>query len=443
MKFLPRHRLYLGISIGIFVLHVAVAAVAKPSFKLTLVGDAFPCALLLVAILAVAENFRRRDGLLPVFWKLIAAGLATMLLSQIYWFYYDSMRQFAAPSPVPGDTLFLLAHVFFLSALALRPHSSSAGRDLRIRRLDLALLTLWWFALYGYFSWPWQAVVTDFSKYNPHYYLLALIMHLVLIFALAVLAYRNDGMWRRLYLHLLFAVCLIAGGNLLLSVLIDRGIYYAGGFFDTPFFLAAVWFTYLAGFGPALQPHEDPRPNREVQQSLWTARIAMLAVLTLPVLAFLGYYEQGIPPAITAFRLRLVFAAMFLIGTLAFWKLSLLSRELVRLVNLTHSSVENLRGVQTRIAQSQKLAALGRLAAGATHEVSNPLTAILGYSELLADVPTLSEDDRQCAQEIQVQVRHAHAAVVSLRNTLRSAPNELRIPLDEHPTVSDKESSAT
>jgi len=257
------------------------------------------------------------------------------------------------------------------------------------------------------------------------------------------LAYRNDGMWRRLYLNLLIAFCLIAGGNLLLSVLIDRGIYYAGGFFDTPFFLSTVWFTYLAGFGPALQPRDDPRPNREVQQSLWTARVAMLAVLTLPMIAFFGYYQVGIPAAITVFRLRLVFAAMFLIGTLAFWKLSLLSRELVRLVNLTHSSVENLRAVQNRIAQSQKLAALGRLAAGATHEVSNPLTAILGYSELLADVPTLSPEDRLCAQEIQVQVRHAHAAVVSLRNTLRSAPSELRIPLEEHPTVSDKDSSAT
>jgi signal transduction histidine kinase len=63
---------------------------------------------------------------------------------------------------------------------------------------------------------------------------------------------------------------------------------------------------------------------------------------------------------------------------------------------------------------------LGRLAAGATHEVSNPLTAILGYSELLADIPTLSAEDRQCAQEIQVQVHRAQAAVISLRNSLRA-----------------------
>jgi hypothetical protein len=59
-----------------------------------------------------------------------------------------------------------------------------------------------------------------------------------------VLAYRNDGLWRRLYLHLLIAFCLIAVGNLLLSMLIDHGGHYAGSFFDTPFFVSAVWFTY-------------------------------------------------------------------------------------------------------------------------------------------------------------------------------------------------------
>jgi hypothetical protein len=430
MNLLSRQRLYFAMSIAIFVVHLGVAAIAKPSFPLTLVGDAFPCALLIIAILAVSENFRQGSGLLPLFWKLTAAGLVMMLFSQIYWFYFDSPRTFTMASPVPGDTLFLLAHVFFLSALALRPHCASTSRDLRIRWLDFALLTFWWFALYGYFSWPWQAVVTDFSKYNPAYYLLALIQHLVLIGALALLAYRNHGQWRRLYLHLLVAFCLIAGGNLLLSVLINRGSYYAGGFLDTPFFLSLVWYTYLAGLGPALQPHDDPRPDREVKQSLWGARIVMLAVLSLPLIAFVGYFEPGIPPSIATFRLRLVFAAMFLIGTLAFWKLNLLSRELVRLVNLTHRSVENLKEVQNRIAQSQKLAALGRLAAGATHEVSNPLTAILGYSELLADLPALSAEDRQCAQEIQAQVHCAQAAVISLRNTLRT-PASVRQTLGE------------
>jgi len=111
---------------------------------------------------------------------------------------------------------------------------------------------------------------------------------------------------------------------------------------------------------------------------------------------------------------------------LAFWKLNLLARELAHLVNLTHASIENLKSVQSRITQSQKFAALGRLAAGATHEISNPLTAILGYSELLADIPALSADDRENAQVIQQQVHRAQSAVNSLRNSLRG-------PAEPHP----------
>jgi hypothetical protein len=250
MKLLPRHKFFLALSVGIFVLHLVVAAVAKPSFGLTLFGDGISCALLFVAILAVAENSRARSGILPLFWKLISAGLFVMLFSQIYWFYFDSLRRFSSPSPIPGDSLFLLAHVFFLSALALRPHSSSASRDLRIRGLDFVLLTLWWFTLYGYFSFPWQSIVHDFSKYNPSFYFLAFVQHLVLIGALSFLCWRNPGRWRSFYGHFIFAFVLIAAGNLLLSVAIDSGVYYAASFFDTPFFLALVWFTVAACFGP-------------------------------------------------------------------------------------------------------------------------------------------------------------------------------------------------
>jgi two-component system NtrC family sensor kinase len=110
---------------------------------------------------------------------------------------------------------------------------------------------------------------------------------------------------------------------------------------------------------------------------------------------------------------------MFVLGILVFWKINLLARELVHLVQLTQASVENLKSVQARLAHSQKLSALGRLAAGAAHEISNPLTAILGYSELLADNPSLNPDDRQQAAAIQRQVHHAQAAVNSLRDSLR------------------------
>lgn len=427
MSIQPRHKIFLGFAGAIFLLHLGVAAFAKPTFWLTMFGDALPCGLLIAAILAVRENFRFHRGALPLYWKLMAAGLFQMLLSEAYWFYYDSLRRYSSPSPVIGDTLFLLAHVFFLSAFVLRPHSASAGSDMRLRHLDFALLTFWWLALYGYFALPWQIVIQDFTKYNPTFYLLALIQHLMIIIGLAIVWKRSTGLWRTFYGSFICLFVLIAAGKLTVSVAIDQGVYYSGSFYDTSFLLSLFLVTVVATFGPSLQPEEDKTPNREINQSLWTARIAMVAIVSLPVIALFGSFEKNVPEDVAAFRLRLVFAAMLLLGGLVFWKLTLLARELRRLVRLSHASLENLKSVQAQVTHSQKLAALGRLAAGATHEISNPLTAILGYSELLTDIPSLSPPDRESAQIIQKQVHCAQAAVNSLRNTLRS-PDSL------HPT---------
>jgi hypothetical protein len=431
MSIQPRHKIFLGLACAIFLLHGGVAAFARPSFALTILGDALPCALLIVAILAVRDNFRFQRGVLPLFWKLMAAGLFQMLLSEAYWFYYDSLRRYSTPSPVIGDTLFLLAHVFFLSAFALRPHSASAGGDMRLRHLDFALLTLWWLALYAYFALPWQIVVQDFSNYNPAHYRLDLIQHLMIILGLFIGWKRSTGLWRTFYGSSIFLFGLIAGASLLLEVTIDRGVYYCGGFYDTPFLLSLLLVTVVATFGPSLEPEEDKAPNREINQSLWTARVAMVAILSLPVIALFGSFEKNVPEDVAAFRLRLVFGAMLLLSSLVFWKLTLLARGLRRLVRLSQASLENLKNVQARVTHSQKLAALGRLAAGATHEISNPLTAILGYSELLTDVPSLSPPDRESAQIIQKQVHRAQAAVNSLRNSLRN-------PNSPHPTRVDE-----
>ncbi|MCB9762862.1 MAG: HAMP domain-containing protein [Alphaproteobacteria bacterium] len=46
---------------------------------------------------------------------------------------------------------------------------------------------------------------------------------------------------------------------------------------------------------------------------------------------------------------------------------------------------QELRQVQEELIRSEKLASVGRLAAGIAHEVGNPLAAVLGYTELLAE----------------------------------------------------------
>src|SRR4029077_1469983 len=87
-------------------------------------------------------------------------------------------------------------------------------------------------------------------------------------------------------------------------------------------------------------------------------------------------------------------------------------------------SVDNLQRLQAQMVQSEKLISLGQLAAGAAHEINNPLTAILGYSDLLADDSTLPEKARGTASKIRDQARRTKTLVGNLLSFARQVPPE-------------------
>jgi len=90
----------------------------------------------------------------------------------------------------------------------------------------------------------------------------------------------------------------------------------------------------------------------------------------------------------------------------------------------SEQSVENLQRLQAQMVQSEKLISLGQLAAGAAHEINNPLTAILGYSDLLADDSTLPEKARGTASKIRDQARRTKTLVGNLLSFARQVPPE-------------------
>lgn len=89
------------------------------------------------------------------------------------------------------------------------------------------------------------------------------------------------------------------------------------------------------------------------------------------------------------------------------------------------------RKLEQQIVQSERLAAMGAMIGGVAHELNNPLTSILGVSELLQDSEA-SESARKQLAMLQKEARRAAEIVQNLTYFSRPpAPGKSRINLTE------------
>jgi len=89
------------------------------------------------------------------------------------------------------------------------------------------------------------------------------------------------------------------------------------------------------------------------------------------------------------------------------------------------------RRLEQQVVQSERLAAMGAMIGGVAHELNNPLTSILGVSELLQDTETDETSRKQLAM-LQQQARRAAEIVQNLTYFARPpAPGKSRINLAE------------
>ena len=97
--------------------------------------------------------------------------------------------------------------------------------------------------------------------------------------------------------------------------------------------------------------------------------------------------------------------------------------------------VTELRQLEEQVRQHEKLAALGRLVAGAAHELNNPLAVILGLSQLQLD-EDIPPSIRTDLEQIERAARRAAAIVHQLRAF--GQPRTLEVaPLDLAPVIDD------
>jgi signal transduction histidine kinase len=423
---------YVGVWIALLAVYAGMSLYLRNGPGLTAFGDIVQCLVPLVAnaglLLNAGTPYWRRN----IFWMLLALNCTLWLVAQLQWTYYEVYLHIPVPGLNAWDMLIFFRGIPIMAALALRPHLKYGEDRTRLGYLDFGLLLTWWAFLYVYVVLPWMYALPSLPDYNHNFNVLANIQHGMILCGLGALWLKSNGKWRVVYAHLFGATACYMLGSTAINVANDQDRYFTGSLYDLPLISSFLWFGLAGVTAFHYQDQlDDATPSFSVPQtetpgtgSIWATRVAMAAIFSLPLFAIytLRFAEQPIP--VRDFRLMTTFIAALPMVFLFFLRTHLAETDRAHLLAKSESSIENLQRLQTQLVQTEKLVSLGQLAAGAAHEINNPLTAILGFSDLLADDPSLPEKAQVTASKIRDQARRTKTLVQNLLSFARQVPAE-------------------
>jgi signal transduction histidine kinase len=420
--------------VGIVGSYFVMPLILPRGFRLTAFGDiaqlvaaGFACAGLFMN--ATVPQKRSR-----AFWVLLGAGCGIWLIGQAVWTYFEVVLRQDVPNPFVGDVILFLHPVSMIGALALKPHDQRDDLNVHIGYIDFSLLLVWWVYLYLFAVIPWQFVAPDVHSYGVTYDYLSGIENAVLVAGLAVLMSRTTGPWRRVYMHLFGAALAYGASSVLINVAIDYHDYYTGSPYDLLLVASFVWFGTAGVLAFRTKPQRETLPYTD-ETRRWMSIVAMVAVFSIPVMALWSLWSTAIPREVSAFRVAVTQVTLIVAAILIAVRQRLVDRDRLRLLNESRRSIEHLRLFQAQMVQSEKLVSLGQLAAGAAHEINNPLTGVIGYSDLLIDDGSLTDRQKAIAEKIRILARRIKTLVSSLLSFARQVPTE-KAELDLHHVVS-------
>jgi len=98
------------------------------------------------------------------------------------------------------------------------------------------------------------------------------------------------------------------------------------------------------------------------------------------------------------------------------------SNIVVVMTDVTDSAI-----LRSKLMHAEKMAAVGQLVSGVAHEVNNPLTAILGFTDLLMENPELPESARRDLRVILQEAQRTKQIVQNLLSFARQMPPQRQL----------------
>jgi len=417
------------IFLGVYIM---VSRYLGPGQSLTTFGDIAQCCVPLLANAGLLINAGTPHWRRNVFWMLLAVSSTMWMVGQFHWTYYEVYLHQEVPNPDSWDIIFFLRGIPLIAALTLRPYLRRGELRIGLGYMDFTLLLTWWTFLYVYAVLPWMYATPTVEHYDRNFAILANIQYVVIMAGFAVFWWKTRGAWRIVCAHLFGASTLYAVASLITNWAVTEGTYYTGSWYDL--LLLTVFFWYALAGAIAFQKRNEldapmessPTAYAEIVlgDNVWATRFAMAAVFSFPFFALYALRVEHDTAAVKDFRVTVTLIASLPLALMVFLRSHLADADRARLLAQSESSVVNLQRLQAQMVHSEKLVSLGQLAAGAAHEINNPLTAILGYSDLLADDQGLPERTRATAVKIRDQARRTKNLVQNLLSFARQVPAE-------------------
>jgi signal transduction histidine kinase len=383
---------------------------------------------LAIALVFMVRNVLRGSGERRAFWALMSAGTALWFIGQSAWVYYENILGTQMPDFSGIDIVFFMHVVPLIAAASVQPHAERTKENIRFHlgSFDFAMLILFWIFLYAFAVFPYQYVQPDFSIYGPHFNILYSIENFVLILSFGALWLGTGRQWRTIYRQLCVAATIYMVASTIANYAIDRKVYVSGSIYDVPLTIAMCCFAYAAVRALEEQPQSEAPLLTSQQQFYWHSALAAAAMMMMPLMAVWAMSNIHPNPSIQRFRLFFTLFATVGMMVLFFIKQALLDRRLIALLQESRRAYEEQQALQGHLLHAEKLAAIGRLVAGAAHEINNPLTAIVGYSDLLAANEQLDNQHRDFAEKILQQARRTKTLVQNLLTFAKQTPLERR-----------------